>query len=178
MLKNTENSYGSITKILHWVIGLFIICLIAVGFTMSSMESSPEKFQLYGMHKAFGVLVLTLVTIRILWRITNTAVQAAEGVPPLLQIAAKAGHLLLYIFMLVMPISGVLMSRFGGYPISVFEIFTIPAASEKSPELATLFHATHGYAAWGFVILISAHILGALYHHFVRKDNTLIRMIK
>ena len=51
--------------------------------------------------------------------------QAAEGVPPILQLAAKAGHLLLYIFMLVMPISGVLMSRFSGYPISVFEIFTI-----------------------------------------------------
>ncbi len=178
MLKNTENSYGSITKILHWIIGLFIICLIAVGFTMSSMDPSPEKFELYGMHKAFGVIVLCLVAIRILWRITNATVQAADGIPPILQLAAKAGHLFLYIFMLVMPISGVLMSRFGGYPISVFEIFTIPAASEKSPELAKLFHATHGYAAWGFVILISAHILAALYHHFIRKDNTLVRMIK
>ena len=130
------------------------------------------------MHKAFGVIVLCLVAIRILWRITNATVQAAEGVPPILQLAAKAGHLLLYIFMLVMPISGVLMSRFSGYPISVFEIFTIPAASEKSPELAKLFHATHGYAAWGFVILISVHILAALYHHFIRKDDTLVRMIK
>lgn len=178
MLKNTENSYGSIAKILHWFIGLFIIGLIAVGFIMSSMDPAPEKFELYGMHKAFGVIVLCLVAIRILWRITNATVQAAEGVPPILQLAAKAGHLLLYIFMLVMPISGVLMSRFSGYPISVFEIFTIPAASEKSPELAKLFHATHGYAAWGFVILISVHILAALYHHFIRKDNTLVRMIK
>lgn len=178
MLKNTENSYGSIAKILHWVIGLFIICLIAVGFIMSSMDPAPEKFELYGMHKAFGVIVLCLVAIRILWRITNATVQATEGVPPILQLAAKAGHLLLYIFMLVMPISGVLMSRFGGYPISVFEIFTIPAASEKSPELAKLFHATHGYAAWGFVILITVHILAALYHHFIRKDDTLVRMIK
>ena len=178
MLKNTENSYGSIAKILHWVIGLFIIGLIAVGFTMSSMDPSPEKFELYGMHKAFGVIVLCLIAIRILWRITNATVQATEGVPPILQLAAKAGHLLLYIFMLVMPISGVLMSRFSGYPISIFEIFTIPAASEKSPELAKLFHTTHGYAAWGFVILITVHILAALYHHFIRKDDTLVRMIK
>ena len=67
------------------------------------------------MHKAFGITMLSLVVIRILWRITNTTVQAAEGVPTILQLAAKAGgHLLLYIFMLVMPISGVLMSRFGG----------------------------------------------------------------
>lgn len=178
MLKNTKNSYGSIAKILHWVIGLFIISMIAVGFTMSSMPPSPEKFELYGMHKAFGVTMLSLVVVRILWRITNTTVQATEGVPPILQLAAKAGHLLLYIFMLVMPISGVLMSRFGGYPISVFEIFTIPAASEKSPELAKFFHKTHEYAALGFVILITAHTLAAIYHHFIRKDNTLIRMMK
>ena len=90
MLKNIENSYGSIAKILHWVIGLFIIGLIAVGFIMSSMDPAPEKFELYGMHKAFGVIVLCLVAIRILWRIINATVQAAEVVPPILQLAAKA----------------------------------------------------------------------------------------
>lgn len=178
MLKNTENSYGSIAKILHWVIGFSIIGLIAVGFTMSSMEPAPEKFELYGMHKAFGVTVFMLIILRILWRLTNSTVKAAEGVPAILQLAAKAGHLLLYVFMLTMPISGVLMSRFGGYDISVFNIFTIPAAAEKNMELAGLFHSTHGYAAWGFVILIVTHILAAFYHHFIRKDNTLIRMIK
>ena len=54
MLKNTKNSYGSIAKILHWVIGFSIIGLIAVGFTMSSMDPAPEKFELYAIHKAFG----------------------------------------------------------------------------------------------------------------------------
>ena len=178
MLKNTKNSYGLITKILHWFVGLFIICMIIVGFTMSSMVSSPEKFELYKMHKAFGIIVLSLVVVRILWRITNTNVQAAAGVSSILQLAARIEHLLLYIFMLIMPISGVLMSRFAGFPVSVFDIFTIPAASEKSPELAKFFHETHQYTAFGLVALITIHILAALYHHFIRRDNTLTRMIK
>ena len=178
MLKNTENSYGSIAKILHWVIGFSIIGLIAVGFLMSSMDPAPEKFELYGVHKAFGVTVFMLIILRILWRFTNKTVQAAEGVPPILQLAAKAGHLLLYIFMLTMPISGLLMSRFGGYDISVFNLFTIPAVAEKNIALAGFFHSTHEYAAWGFVILITTNILAHLYHHSVRKDTTLIRMVK
>lgn len=178
MLKNTKNSYGLVTKILHWVVGLLIIGMAIVGFTMSSMAPSAEKFELYKMHKAFGITVLSLIVIRILWRITNTNVQAAEGVPPVLQWAAKIGHLLLYIFMLIMPISGALMTRFAGYPISVFDIFTIPAASEKNLELAKFFHATHEYTALVLVTLITIHVLAALYHHFIRRDNTLTRIIK
>ena len=106
MLKNTKNSYGSIAKILHWVIGFSIIGLIAVGFTMSSMDPAPEKFELYAIHKAFGVTIFMLIMLRILWRFTNKTVQSANGVPAILQLAAKTGHFLLYIFMLMMPISG------------------------------------------------------------------------
>lgn len=178
MLKNTENSYGLITKVLHWIVGLLIISMVIVGFTMTSMAPSPEKFELYKMHKAFGVITLFLVIIRILWRITNTYVQVAAGVSTTLRWAAKVIHLLLYILMLIMPISGVLMSRLSGYPISVFEIFTIPAASEKNPEFAKFFHDIHEYAALGLVILITIHILAAFYHHFIRRDNTLTRIIK
>lgn len=178
MLKNTKNSYGLVTKILHWIVGLLIISMLIVGFSMSSMSPSPEKFELYKMHKAFGVTTLSLVVIRILWRITNINVQAAAGVSTILQWSAQIGHLLLYILMLIMPISGLLMTRFYGYSISVFDIFTIPAASEKNAELAKLFHSIHEYAASGLVILITIHVLAALYHHFILKDNTLTRIIK
>ena len=80
--------------------------------------------------------------------------------------------------MLIMPISGALMTRFAGYPISVFDIFTIPAASEKNLELAKFFHATHQYTALILVTLITIHVLASLYHHFIRRDNTLTRIIK
>lgn len=177
MLRNTENSYGLIARILHWVVAFSIIGLICVGFFMSSLESSPEKFELYGMHKAFGVTVLFLIVLRIIWRLSDKIVLPPSDLPHIMKLGAKSGHFLLYLFMLIMPISGVMMSRFGGYDIPVFGLFTI-SSLEKNKELATLSHTIHVTAIWGFIALIVLHIGAAFYHHFVRKDNVLIRMLK
>ncbi len=177
MLRNTENSYGLIARILHWIIAFAIIGMISVGFFMSSMEPSPEKSELYGMHKAFGVTALSLIVLRIIWRLSNKVVLPLADLPNILKLAAKSGHFLLYVFMLIMPISGIMMSRFAGYDISVFGLFTIPAL-EKNEWLSGIFHTTHVTAVWGFVIIIIMHIGAAFYHHFIRKDKVLMRMIK
>jgi cytochrome b561 len=66
MIKNTDNHYGIIAKLFHWLIAIAIISLITVGFIMSDMPPSPDKYELYGMHKASGVIVLMLVTLRVL----------------------------------------------------------------------------------------------------------------
>ena len=177
MLKNTENSYGLIAKTFHWLIALAIIILITVGFIMSAMEPSPDKYELYNMHKASGVIVLMLVVLRLLWRFSNKIVQPPEDLPNILKLAAKSGHFMLYVFMLLMPISGVLMSYFGGRDISVFGLFVIPSA-DKTPQIAGMFHQIHVLGIWAFMAVIILHISAALYHHFIRRDNVLIRMIK
>ena len=177
MLKNTSYSYGLITKLLHWIIGLAIITLLFVGFTMSNMPPNTEKWELYALHKASGVTLLMLIILRIIWRFINITVKAEDSIPFIMQLAAKIGHFFLYIFMLTMPISGILMSRYGGHDIHVFGLFVIPSA-EKNMQLAKFFHSTHGFVAWGFSVLITVHMLAAFYHHFIRKDNTLIKMIK
>lgn len=177
MLKNTENSYGFIAKTFHWLIALAIIILITVGFIMSAMEPSPDKYALYNIHKASGVIVLMLVILRLLWRFSNKIVQPPEDLPNILKLAAKSGHFMLYVFMLLMPISGVLMSYFGGYDISIFGLFVIPSA-DKVPQIAGMFHQIHVLGIWAFMAVIILHISAALYHHFIRRDNVLIRMIK
>ncbi|RTK93102.1 MAG: cytochrome b [Rickettsiales bacterium] len=177
MLKNTENSYGTITKIFHWLMSIMIIGLIIVGFIMSSMESSPEKFQLYYAHKAAGVVILILVILRIIWRLNNKLVQLPTELPLFVKFCAKVTHYLQYVFMLLMPISGVLMSILSGREIPVFGIFTVPAL-EKNTQLAGIFYQIHVIAIWFFIALIIFHVLAALYHHFIRKDQVLIRMIK
>jgi cytochrome b561 len=71
MLKNTLQSYGSVTKILHWTIALLIISLLGVGLYMTDMPDGDQKWYIYDVHKEIGMLVLTLVLIRVLWRLTN-----------------------------------------------------------------------------------------------------------
>lgn len=177
MLKNTQDNYGLITKIFHWLLALAIVSLLTVGIIMSSMPSSPEKFELYGMHKASGVMVLILVILRILWKFSNKAVQPPISLPNSLNIAASIGHFILYLFMLLMPISGILMSHFSGRNIPVFELFTIPAAIEQDLQISGLFHQVHVLGVWAFIAMIVIHISAALYHHFILRNNILRKML-
>lgn len=177
MLKNTNDSYGIITKLFHWLMSLVIICLLIVGFTMASMEPSEQKWQIYGLHKATGVTILALVCLRLIWRLINVVVQLPADLPSWQKIAARTTHYLLYVCMFLMPISGIMMSRFGGHDINIFNIFTI-GALEKNTSIAGLFYKLHQITAFVLIGLICLHILAALFHHFVRKDNVLTRMIR
>ena len=123
MLKNTLSSYGLITKLFHWFIGIAIVGLLVIGFIMVSMLPSADKWQLYSMHKATGVLVLFLVSLRVLWRLVNVKLELPADLPLWQKLASKITHYLLYIFMFLMPVSGILMSRFGGHEINVFNLF-------------------------------------------------------
>ena len=80
--------------------------------------------------------------------------------------------------MLSMPISGILMTHFSGIDIPVFGMFMIPAALDKIPEIAYLFHKVHVLGVFAFITIIILHIGAALYHHFIRRDNVFMRMIK
>jgi cytochrome b561 len=177
MLKNSSQRYGLIAKLFHWIIALAVIGLIFVGFSMGSMAPSDEKWQIYAMHKATGVTMLLLITLRFIWRMINTEVLLSDALSSWQKTAAKLAHYALYLCMFLMPISGIMMSRFGGYDIDVFGLFVIPAL-EKNAELAYAFHTIHEITAFGFSGLIILHICAALYHHFIFKDNTLIKMIK
>ena len=177
MLKNTSSSYGTITKLFHWLISIMVICLIIVGFTMANMDPSEQKSQIVAIHKATGVIVLSLVCLRLVWRLINVEVLLPVDLPSWQKAAARLNHYLLYVCMFLMPISGISMSLFAGYDINVFNIFTIQAF-DRNIAIATLFYKTHQITAFGLVGLITLHILAALFHHFIRKDNVLIRMIR
>jgi cytochrome b561 len=177
MLKNTDSSYGLVTRLLHWLISITIIIMLIVGFTMTSMPPSDSKWELYGMHTATGVIVLFLVSLRLLWRFSNVQVKLPFDLPGWQKFASRITHYILYLFMFLMPVSGILMSRFGGHEINVFGFFTI-SALEKNMELAKFFHSLHVISAFCFTGLICLHIAAGLYHHFVRKDNVLMRMIR
>lgn len=176
MIKNTENSYGTVTKALHWIVALMIISLIIVGFVMSDMENSDQKWQLYGAHKATGILALTLIIVRLLWRLVNKTVLLPETVPVWQKKAAYITHISLYCAMLTMAMSGLLMSLIGGYEINFYGLFVIPAFA-KNEAVAKIFWQIHGYTAYIIVALIATHFLAALYHHYLLKDNVLVRMI-
>ena len=177
MLKNTNTSYSIITRVLHWTISIMMIVIIACGFYMSDLEPSDDKWALYAAHKATGVVILALVLIRVVNRLMNIVPKLPDTVPTW-QVKLSSGNiLLLYLTMLLMPLSGLFGSLLGGYDVAVFGLFTIKAL-EQNKEISAKLWWIHHQCPWLLMFCIALHICGGLYHHFILKDNVLMRMIR
>ena len=175
-LKNSEKHFGLIAILLHWVMALLIIGMLCLGLYMSDLPISLEKLKLYGWHKEYGLLIMGLVVLRIIWRLINITPELVE-LPWYERIAARIAHLALYGFMIAMPLSGWFMTSAAGLPPSFFGLFTLPSLVAPSHELQHLFALIHECLAYGLIATIFIHLCGALKHHFIDKDDILRRMI-
>ena len=176
MCRNTSSTYGGLSRLFHWVVGLMIITMLCVGFYMTDLAPSDQKWEIYGLHKATGVVVLALVFLRFGWRLINIIPDLPKTIPNWQAIGYRFGMKLMYVFMLLMPASGILMSLYGGHDISVYGIFTLKAFV-LNKELSGIFHTIHVYSGIALACIIGFHTLMALYHHFFVKDRLLMRMI-
>lgn len=178
IIRNTDDRYGLLTVLFHWLIAVLIIGLLGLGLYMTDLEFSPGKLVLYGWHKSFGIVVLALVILRLSWKILNAGKpRALPTHKPWEKILAKIAHLALYAAMFIMPLSGWIMSSAKGYPVSVFGWFTLPDLVSKNKALGDLAGNIHDTAAWILIGIIGLHIAGALKHHLVDRDGTLRRIL-
>ena len=175
MLNNTQNAYGLLAKAFHWVTGLIILGLLSLGFYMEGLEGTPFKFGLYGWHKSFGALVLFLVIFRLGWKFASVRVESLPTHQQWEKLLAKGAHILLYLAMFAMPLTGWLMSSAAGYPVKMFGL-ELPALIEKNKELGGFFNQAHGIIAYALIGLLVLHVAGAFKHHFLDKDETIQRM--
>lgn len=177
MLKNTLETYGSGTRLLHWLVAILIISLLIVGFYMTSMEKSELKWYIYGLHKATGTVVLALVSLRIIWRLSNVWPGLPSDTPKWQLWLVRCNISFLYCMMVLMPLTGFLGSLVGGYDISFYGLFTIPAIAQDKEAGKWLFEI-HEIAPYFLIASIGLHIFAAFYHHFIMRDNVLRRMLK
>ena len=176
-LRNTDATYGSAAKWFHWLIFALIAVLLTVGFIMTDLENGPDKFKMYGMHKAFGICVLGLVFLRLVWKLINTSPALPDTLNRLQKMAARGLHWILYGLMFAMPLSGWAMSSAAGFPVSVFGLFTLPNLVSPDKALLEALKEVHETIAYAIIVLVSLHIIAALMHHFHYKDNVLRRML-
>jgi cytochrome b561 len=174
-LKNTEDFYGLITKILHWVVGFMIISMIIVGFVMQNIENTADKAQIYNLHKATGMVVLILVSIRLVWRLVNITVIMSDNSPKWQHILAIMNINMLYILMFLMPISGFLASIFSGRNIDIYGLFAIKSYG-YNPFFADVFNQTHSFSAFVLCCLIIIHLLAVIYNNVINKNDVFSRM--
>jgi cytochrome b561/polyisoprenoid-binding protein YceI len=176
-LRNTPSSYGSITKLLHWTIVILIITQVVLGSVADDLPNGIRKLEILAWHKSFGMLILLLALARLGWRFANPVPAPPADMPRWQKIAALGTHRLLYVLILLQPLTGWLMSSFRNFPVSFFGLFQWPDLVAPNPEMHELFEEIHEWLARLLVTVALVHAGAALYHHFGRRDNVLRRML-
>jgi cytochrome b561 len=169
-----RSSYDTGSIIFHWLIGILILGLIVVGWYMGTLPRGPERTDWVNLHKSFGTIVLFLVALRIVWR-SRFQKKPEFTEPPKQRKIVEVWHILLYVFITVMPLSGFLASNFNRGII--FFGVALPPLFEPNKPVARFFNEVHEISAWIITILVVGHIAAALWHRVVKKDDVLQRML-
>lgn len=174
---NTSTRFGLVSKLLHWLVALGIIGLIALGWWMVGLSYyDPWYNDALDLHKAFGLMVLLIVFAKFCWQFGNRPPAPSGALKPWERMASQGMHWVLYVLMVVLPVTGYVITTSAGQGVSMFGLFDVPAILPQSETARDAAIAIHYYFSYGAIALIVGHAGAALKHHFVDKDDTLIRM--
>ena len=178
MLKNTKTGWGTGARAFHWSLGLIIIGMLAFGYWMNHFAARPDRFFYRQLHADVGYLLLVLMVLRLVWRIFNPAPALPQGTPLLERAAAHAVHAALYLLTFVVVFLGWAMSgAHKPHYDSWFVLFRVPQFGSENPDAANTYEHRHILLAYVLLGFIVAHVLAALFHHVVRRDRVLMRMV-
>jgi cytochrome b561 len=170
--------YTKPAMVLHWLIALLIVAAFTMGLVMVDIPGfTPTKLKYFSWHKWMGVTVLLLAAVRLLWRHANRPPPHPASMAQWQAKAADVTHVLLYVLMFAVPLSGYLYTTAAGVPVVYLGLFQIPAAFGADPALKAALKPVHYWLNMALAALVVLHVAAALKHHFVDRDDVLKRML-
>jgi cytochrome b561 len=173
--RNDSMYYGSISRLLHWLIAALIVIMLCLGWSMDIIPKNWKPIAL-GIHKSTGIIILALAFLRLAWRLYNSPPPLPTSMPRWESVTAVATHWLLYGFLFAMPLTGWAMTSAKGKPIVFLGVSQLPDFVAPDLPLGKWLEEIHGDLAYVLAATIFLHIIAALYHNFIIKDNILKRM--
>ncbi len=177
LLRDTPETFGTPSRLLHWIAALAIAAAWTVGTVMGDLPRGPSRAAGLDLHFALGTLVLSLTALRLLWRLFNPRPVSPPGTPLWQDRAAHLAHLGLYLLMFAVPLSGVLAAWLGGKAVNLFWIASLASPFARNRAWEKGAEEVHEVLANGLLALVVAHVVAALWHHFLRRDGVLRRML-
>ncbi len=175
--KNTSHSFGYVAKSFHWIVAVLIIAMLCLGYLLEDFPASSGAAA-YNVHKCIGIIILALVVLRLVWRWMNIQPGYSSRLPACYKLFVKLAHYVIYMAMVLMPLSGWLMSTAAGRAPDFFGWFYFPMPGiALNTHLAGVMYQVHNTLAVVLIVLISLHILAGLFHHVMLRDNVLKRML-
>jgi cytochrome b561 len=176
-LRNTENRYGLVSQLFHWLVVALILMQYAWAWRIDNAEGFRLRLELVTQHKTIGMVVLSLAVLRLIWRLFNQPPALPASMKSWEQLAARAGHWILYGLIFAMPLTGWLYSSAAGLGDYWWGPFNFPSLVEPGERLEDWFGQLHARLAVSLAVMAGIHVLAALRHQFVLKDGLMKRML-
>lgn len=178
MIANTNERFGLVSVLLHWITALTVFGLFGLGWYMVDLTYYDPLYKtLPHIHKSVGILLVLLFLFRVGWKWLNPAPRPVDGSSRFEIVAARIAHVAMYLLLAMIFTSGYLISTADGSSIDVFDLFAVPATLTSIPEQEDVAGLVHEYLAYTLIGLVLVHALAALKHHFLDRDDTLRRML-
>ena len=173
-VKNTLTEYGLISKFLHWVSAILLLVQIPLGFYLVDLDFGIERINIETIHVIIGLSIFYLVILRLLGKIINPTPKLDPNIFKGQKFLAKLNHILLYVTILSITISGILKKLFNGETLVIFfKEFKI----QDNFELAELFYDIHVFSNYFIIALITIHIMAVVVHKFFFNDNLIKKIL-
>jgi cytochrome b561 len=168
-------AFPPVARALHWATAVLLLLLFGLGISMTRWVPDEQKIRVYSWHEWVGITVFALTALRLTWRLTHRP--PPLDLPVFERIAAGFVYAAMYLLLIAQPIVGWLMSTAFGFPVVYLGLIPLPAPVQEDRAIAERLQGVHETLAYGLVLLFVAHLAGVLYHHLVRRDAVLSRML-
>lgn len=169
--------YGGVAKSLHWLIAALVVAQFIVSWRMPEIGRNTRPGTLINLHFSLGAVILLVMTVRFAHRLYEPVLLSTVDSSRWERWMAEALHRIFYFLLIVGPFLGWASASAHGLPATVFGLFTLPDIAAPKARWALTAGDVHKVAMWTLLALIALHFAAALYHHFVRHDRVLRRML-
>jgi cytochrome b561 len=177
-MQRLPERYSNVAILLHWLVALLIIAGFALGVTMVDIPGlTPTKLRYFSWHKWIGITVLGLACVRLLWRLSHRAPAYPAAMHGWQHRTAGVVHVLLYVLIFAVPVSGYFYSLAAGVPVVYLGIFPLPVLIDPNPEWKPILKQVHYWLNMTLLAGFCLHVAGALKHQLIDRDNILRRML-
>lgn len=171
-LGDNKQSYGRVSKWLHWGMALMLVVMISGGTYVAGLDQSdPSRLKLLGMHKSFGMIFMQLTILRLIWSRISRPPQLPDALADWEKRLSRIITGSLYILMVAIPFSGFALTNFAGYPVSFFGLVDMPQMFEKNINMAAFAREAHGLLVYTLLLALFAHIAGVLKHRYMDSSE-------
>jgi cytochrome b561 len=169
--------YPVAARVLHWLTAVLVLAMVPLGIIIANEWGGPAQQWLYNLHKSIGALIIPIVIGRFIYRLTYKVPPLPDDIPAIQRFAAHANHWVLYGLLLVQPVIGWIATSAFPAPVPFFGLFELPSIWSPDRALSDRLFAVHRLIGLAIGFFAAIHIGAALFHHFVRKDLVLMRMV-